>query len=76
MVAVGDIVEVRQFPGQRWAVLGLLEHGIPPGRLWRVRRDGAERRIVDARDVCFRVNFGNCTAPRECRRSAKTRPVG
>ena len=42
MVAIGDIVEVRQFPGQRWAAIGPHVHGVPPGRLWRVRRDGAE----------------------------------
>jgi hypothetical protein len=33
------------------------------------------RRIGDARDVCFRVNFGNYTVPRECRRSAISRPL-
>ena len=43
MPQVGDIVEVRRFPGQRWAVLGPHTHGLPPGRLWRVRSDGGER---------------------------------
>ena len=34
MVAIGDIVEVRQFPGQRWAGHGP-GNNVPPGRLWR-----------------------------------------
>jgi hypothetical protein len=40
MVAIRDVVEISKFAGQRWAVLGPLEHDIPPGRLWRLRRDG------------------------------------
>ena len=43
MPQVGDIVEVRQLPGQRWAVLGPHDHGLPPGRLWRVRTETAGR---------------------------------
>ena len=39
MVAIGDICEVRQLPGQKWAVIG--QHP-QDGRRWRVRRDGDE----------------------------------
>ena len=37
MVAIGDIVEIRQFPKRRWAVLGPYSHDVPPGRRWQLR---------------------------------------
>lgn len=40
MVQVGDIVEVIQFPGVRWAVVAPHEHGVPPGSRWRLQRPG------------------------------------
>ena len=39
VVAIGDIVEVRQLPGQKWAVIGPHPQD---ARRWRVRRDGDE----------------------------------
>jgi len=44
MVSVGDIVSVRQFPGERWVVVGRLDNGLPPERRWRVQRPGKVRR--------------------------------
>lgn len=37
MVAIGDIVEVRQLPGELWAVMGLVDNPIPPSRVWRLQ---------------------------------------
>ena len=37
MVAIGDIVAVRQLPDKRWAVIGRVSHLIPPGRRCRLR---------------------------------------
>ena len=54
-IAICDVVSVRQFPGQRWVVLGPHVHGVPPGRLWRVRREVAGRpphgRVVGEGDL-------------------------
>jgi len=37
MVQVGDVVKINGRFGQ-WVVLNRHVHGVPPGRLWRVRR--------------------------------------
>ena len=56
MVAIGDSVELRQFPGQRWSVLGPVDNPTDPGkRQWRVRAERAGRppqgRVVDDGDL-------------------------
>ena len=44
MPAIGNIVELRQFPGQRWSVLGPVDNPADPGkRQWRVRAERAGR---------------------------------
>ena len=54
MPQVGDIVKIRQLEG-RWAVIGPHLNGIPPGRLWKVRRASggrpAEGRVVGDGDL-------------------------
>ena len=37
MVAVGDVVSCRKWPGQIWAVLGPVDNAVPPGKIWRLR---------------------------------------
>ena len=42
MVAIGDIVSVRQLPGQRFVVIGPVTNPAGPARRrWRVRRESA-----------------------------------
>lgn len=55
MTAVGDIVEVKQRPGERWVVAGPASTPLPPGHRWRCiaygGRAGRQQRVVGAGDL-------------------------